>query len=806
MRFMESATKKAKRNKKELLTIPKSAQDTIPYIQVYEEYGIIETRRGIFTKSYRLHDINYSVAKIAEQEQMILQYGEFLNSFDPSVKFQITINNRNINQENFENDILFQPRDDEFNYLRDEFNEKILKRKMTEGKNNLIKEKYLTVSISADSYEDSIAEFARLEGEMCANIKKIGGADTTTLTTVNRLEILHDIYNLGLEGTFASSFSFENMRMTGLTTKDYIAPNSFEFNSNHFRIGDKYGRALYLKMLPTSLRDTFVKELSDISCNMLLSINFEPVSNEDAIKLVRNQTVNINANVIKSQQRAFKNGYSPELISSDLKYSQAESEELMDAIVNKDQKMFFMTFVIVHFADDLPTLDRDTNTIEALARSRMCTIDTLNWQQENGLNSALPLANNRLSIKRTLITESAAVFMPFTSQEMQHKNGMYYGLNAVSRNLIMFNPQNSKNGNAFFLGTPGSGKSTIAKAEMINVLLNTDNDVIVIDPEAEYHPMAKLLGGQVVRIAAGGEAHVNPMDLDMDYGGGDDPITLKSDFLISFCETAFGDRYGLTATQKSILDRCCRSCYEPFLSTYDPKTNTYDNSKIPTLLDFQEKLDGMSGYDAMQLATSLEIYTRGSLNIFAHKTDVAYNNRFVVYDIKDIGSTLTSVGMLVILDNIWNRIMENRRRGKNTWFYIDEIYLLFKNTTSANFLRELYKRARKYGGYPRGITQNVSDVLENDIARTMISNCEFIVMLNQAPLDRANLAELLNISPTQLSHITNAPPGKGLIYTGSSIIPFENQIPKDTTLYRSMTTKLSELTDIQKSDENDGGV
>lgn len=780
---------------KEHMKTPKSAQDTIPYLQVYKEHGIIETKRGVFTKSYRLSDINYSVAKFSEQEEMLLAYGAFVNSFDPTVNFQITINNRNMNQQNFEDNILIKPHNDELNDLRDEFNEKVIKRKMKEGKNNLIKEKYLTVSLEADSYEESIADFARLESGINANIKKIGGAEAKPLTTENRLEILHDTYNLGQEGTFADSFSFDNLKMQGITTKDCIAPSAFEFLSNHFRIGDKYGRALYLKMLPTTLRDTLVDELSSVSCNMLLSMHYETVNSEDAIKIVRNQMVNINSNVIKSQQRASKNGYSPELIPSALKYSQAEAEELMDAIVNKDQKMFFQTFVIVHFADDYKTLNRDTKTIETLARSRMCTIDTLNWQQEDGLNTALPLANNKLSINRMLITESAAVFMPFSAQELQHKNGMYYGVNAVSRNLILFNRVNSKNGNGFILGTPGSGKSVAAKEEMVNVLLNTDDDVIVIDPEAEYHPLAKLLGGQVVRIAAGGDEHINPMDLDADYGGGDDPITLKSDFIISFCETAFGERYGLTATQRSILDKCVRACYEPYINSYDPKTKKYDSSKIPTLLDFQDKLDAQSSYDGIQLATSMEIYSRGSLNIFAHKTDVEYKNRFVVYDIKDIGSTLTSVGMLVVLDSIWNRIMENRRRGKNTWFYIDEIYLLFKTETSANFLRELYKRARKYGGFPTGITQNVSDLLENDIARTMISNCEFIEMLNQAPLDRANLAELLNISSTQLGHITNAPPGSGLIYTGSSIIPFVNQFPTDTKLYKAMTTKLSELTE-----------
>lgn len=803
MEFIKSLTNKDKKNRRKSTKLPKTVQDTIPYCHVYEDDGIIEIQKGIFTKSYLLEDINYKVAKRIEQEEMLLHYGEFLNSFDQSVKIQITINNRNINQTDFEDTVLLRAKNDDYNVLREEYND-MLEKKMTEGKNNIAREKYLTVAVEAESYTDALMAFARIDGEVSVNIKKIGGSDAQALTTEQRLEIMHDVYNLGSEGEFLQGFSFENMKNQGLTTKDLIAPSSFEFKSNYFKVGEKYARALYLKKLPASLNDEFVSELADVPCNMLISMCIETVDPEEAIKIVRHQMVNINSNVMDRQKKASKEGYSPELISSELKQAQAECEEMMDALMNKDQKMFLMTFVIVHFADDIETLNRDTNTIQSIARKRMCGIDKLNWQQEKGLTTALPLANNRLSVDRTLTTESIAVFMPFSSQELQHKEGIYYGLNSVSRNLILFNRKNSKNGNGFVFGTPGSGKSFSVKQEMLSVLLKTDDDVIVIDPEAEYYPMAEMLGGQVVRVAQGSDVYINPMDLDVDYGGGDDPITRKSDFLISFCETAFGARYGLTATQRSILDRCCRACYEPFLNSFNENKKTYDAEKIPTLLNFQEVLEEQSGYDAMQLATSLEIYTRGSLNIFAHKTNVEYNNRFVVYDIRDIGETLTGVGMLVVLDNIWNRIVANRRRGKNTWFYIDEVYLLFKTETSANFLRELYKRARKYGGIPTGITQNVSDLLENDIARTMISNSEFIQMLNQAPLDRADLAELLNISATQLSHITNAGAGKGLIYTGNSIIPFENKFPRNTKMYQAMTTKLSEVVDYEKENKNIG--
>ena len=782
---------KEKQQQKQTVKIPKTVQDSIPYDAVYADSGIIETEPGVFSKSYLLKDINYQIAKMQEQEEMFIRFGEFLNSFDSSMRFQIVILNKNMNQEEFERKTLLKPRYDEFDYLREEYNEMLLK-KMQEGRNNMLKEKLLVVSLPAPTYSEALSAFSRLDSEISLNIKKVGGAEARPQTTIERLTTLHDIYNIGNEGTFGAKvkrngkeveqFSFKNMHRQGLTTKDCIGPDSMEFKSEYMVIGDKYARVLYLRDIPPYLADNVFSEFTNLNSNMITSLNYQPVSPDKALKIVKTQMININSNMIDKQKKASKSGYSVDLVSPALQEAARDAEELMTDLTSKNQKMFLITLLIVHFADSLEALQSDTETIQATARRLSCEIRPLKLQQEIGFNSALPLANNKVEIKRTLTTESTAIFMPFVSQELQQINGMYYGLNAVSKNLLLLDRKSSKNMNGFILGTPGSGKSFSAKREMQNVLLNTDDDVIVIDPESEYGRMAELLNGKVVRVAPGSGIHINPMDMDPNYADEDDPITLKSDFLISFCETAFGDRYGLTATQRSIIDRCCRKVYEPFLNSLNEETKMYDKSKLPTLLDFQNLLEQQPGYEAAQLATSLEIFTRGSLNIFAHKTNVEYDNRFVVYDVRDIGSTIKSLGMLVVLDSVWNRIIENKKRGRNTWFYVDEIYLLFKTDTSANFLRELWKRARKWGGVPTGITQNVSDLLGNETARTMISNCEFIQMLNQAPLDRNDLAELLNISQTQLSYITNSNPGEGLIYNGSSILPFVDNFPKDTAM------------------------
>lgn len=813
------ATSRKLKQQASKLKVPKSSQESIPYLHVYPDTGIIEIEKGKFTKSYLLGDVNYQAAKTEEQAEMFMKYGEFLNSFDPTARIQISINQRNINMEEFEADTMLVLRGDDLDELREEHNT-LIRNKILEGRNNLVKDKYITVCIEAVSYDAALTTFARLDTELPSNIKKIGGAVATPITSAKRLEILHDIYNLGDEGLFGNNmttdkngnyvfakdkFSFEIMRRMGLTTKDMIAPESFSFRSDYGMIGDKYFRALFLQKLPSFLADNVLAELSRTDCNMLTSLYFEPIEGEKALKLARYQITGINANMVEKQKQASKAGYSPDLISPELRDSAEEAQALFKDLTGKNQKLFYMTLCIVHFAEDKEQLDSDTKAIQTIGRRLLLGVKKLSWQMENGLATALPLCNNKLQIKRSLTTESAAVFMPFENQELNDRNGgIYYGNNAVSGNLIMHNRRNSKNGNGFILGTPGSGKSMTGKQEMNQVLMSSEDQVVVIDPEGEYSPMAEMLGedAEVIRIAAGADVHINPFDINMDYDSEDDPISIKSDFIVSLCEAVVGERYGLNPSQRSLIDRCVRTIYKPFLDSRDKNTGVYDYSKIPTLDDFYEAMRDQPGYDAQQLADGLEIYVKGSLNVFAHRTNVQYSKRFVVYDIKDIGSTMKTMGLLVVLDNIWNRIVEGRKEGRNVWFYIDEIYLLFKNQSSAEFLRNLYKRARKYGGLPTGITQNVSDLLENDVARTMISNSEFILMLNQAPLDRAALGQLLNISPTQLSHITNSNPGEGLIYDGVHIVPFVNHLPKNTKQYKAMTTKLSEVKEREIEKQN----
>lgn len=799
---------KALKKKAEKLKVPKTAQQTIPYQYVYPDEGIIEIEPGMFTKSYLLDDVNYQIARADEQTEMFLKYADFMNSFDPTMRFQITINQKNINMEEFEELTMVPMKGDKLDELRKERND-LIRKKMLEGKNNMVKEKYLTVAVKALDYSAARTIFARLDSEIPTNIKKIGGAGAHALSSEKRLEILHDLYNIGSEGMFGNNmtydakgnlvfaedkFSFAIMKRMGLTTKDMIAPDSFSFKNDYGQVGDKYFRALFVRTLPSFLSDSVLAELTDTDCNMLTSLIYQPIDGEAALKMARAQIVNVNANMIDKQKKASQAGYSTELINPALKDAAEEADSLFKDLTSKNQKLFFMTLVIVHFADTKAELDSDTKAIQAIGRRLLLPIKKLSWQQENGLDSALPLCNNKLQIKRSLTTESSAVFMPFVNQELIDRNGgMYYGNNAVSHNLIMLNRRNSKNGNGFIFGTPGSGKSMSAKQEMLTVLLSSDDEVIVIDPEGEYYPMAELMDGEVVRIAPGADVHINPFDIDMNYDSDDDPITIKSDFIVSLCETICGDRYGLNASQRSLIDRCVKKVYEPYLDSLNPQTGEYDKDKLPTLRTFYDVLRNQTGYDALQLADGLEMYVTGSQNIFAFQTNVEYSKRFVVYDIKDIGSTMKGLGLLVVLDNIWNRIVAGREAGKNVWFFIDEIYLLFKNESSAEFLKNLYKRARKYGGIPTGITQNVTDLLENPTARTMISNCEYIQMLNQSAMDRAQLGELLNISPTQLTFITNSSPGHGLIYDGQHIVPFVNKLPKDTKQYVAMTTKLSEV-------------
>lgn len=804
--------KDARKKKKKKLSNQDTASDlqaTIPYRAIYRN-GMIETEKGVFTASYELKDTNYQAAKIEDQQIMFLKYSELLNSFDPSVHVQITINSRNVDQERFKEDTLLEKHDNNLDVYVKEYNDMLVD-KMSEGKNNMIRDKYLTISTPAESYEAACNLFTRFDTEIPNATKKIGDCEATKMGPADRLNILHDLLNVGHETEFnVENSGYEqwhrDLTMRGLTTKDAIVPNGIEFKDDHILIGDKFARVLYLKELPNYLPDTFVSELTDTEFNMITSMNLTLVPQDEAIKLVNNQLVNINSNIIQRQQKASKSGYDPSLISPEMQKAQDEANALLQDLTSKDQKMFFMTMVMMHFADDLDTLNKDTDSLITVGRKYGCDIKKLVSQQELGFKSALPLCYNQLLMKRTLTTSSTAVFMPFTSQELNQKNGRYYGINSISRNLILFTREGLQNGNGFILGTPGSGKSFTAKQEIVNVVLGTQDDIIILDPQNEYSPLIELLGGEVISVEAGGHNYINPLDMDSSYAGGEgkDPVVMKADFMLSLCDTAMGG-YGASAPQKSIVDRCIRKVYQPYFASVTVDENGekhYDESKVPTLLDFQnELLLQRTDREAREIALALELYTSGSLDNFAHPTNVNVENRFIAYNLRDVSDNMMSMAMLVVMDSIWNRILKNHKLGKKTWVYVDEAHLLFANLTSATFLKKLYKLSRKFNGYITCITQNVSDILDNPVCNTMIGNSEFLILLNQATNDRIRLAEQRGLSETQLSFITAANSGEGLLIAASSIIPFINRFPTDTQLYRVMTTKPADLIKYRKEKE-----
>ena len=798
-------SKKKKNAKKFSLfgNAPKTAQETIPYLSVYKN-GIIEISENIFSKSYVIGDVNFSIASDEEQENIFMNYGKLLNMFGEKVAAQITIFNRNVDIDKFKKNVLLKLKGDGLDKYRLE-NNAIMEMKIGEGKNNITHEKYLTLSLEADDIDAAIKAFSKLDNEVSTFIKKINNADTQPMTLEERLSILYDIYNLNADVPFqkkakisehpAQTFDINWLKRQGITTKDIIAPPSISFNYNHSMIGDKYAKTMFISNLPTYLETSILSDITDIPCNMLTSIHFESLGQDRTIKLIRNQLVNINSNVIDAQKKATKSGYSPDLISTDLKRAQEQANQLMDDVTTRNQKLFLVTLAITVFADNQTDLDRYASMVKTAAQKHLCTARDLNYQQEYGFTTSLPLAYNKLFVQRLLTTEAASVFIPFSTQELSQNKGMYYGLNAVSRNLILFNRLNSKNANGVILGTPGSGKSFSAKREMINVLLTTDDDIYVIDPEREYAPLAALFGGEVVKIAAGSKTYINPLDMDINYADDDDPITLKSDFIGSLCETVIGGKYGLSPVQKSVIDRCVRLVYQPYLKHMISlgSTQTCDKAAMPTLDDFYQLLLKQPEPEAHSLALALELYCRGSLDTFAHKTNVNTSSRFIIYDIKDIGSGMKEMGLQVCLNDIWNKIIANKKLGKRTWFYIDEFYLLTQTDSSARFLQQVYKRARKWAGIPTGITQNVEDLLASKEARGIINNCDFIYMLNQSPLDRAELAAMLNMSPAQVSYITNSDAGQGLLYTGKHIVPFIDKFPTNNSLYKAMTTKPDEV-------------
>lgn len=767
------------KKEKELFKVPKNVQDTIPVKRIRKN-GIFLVGNNKYNKVYKFNDINYAVSSRSDKETIFLKYSELLNSFDCSATYQLVIVNKKLNQLDFENNVLLVKAKDKLNKYRDEYNS-MLKDKAA-NTNSMIQEKYITVSIDKPNLEEAKVFFSRIEVEFNNHFRDLG-SKVQVLTSVDRIKQLHEFYRSKETNIF--NFDMLDSMRKGHSFKDYICPNTMTFEKDYFEFDGKFGRVLFLKEYANYIKDDMVSEITDVDKNIILSINIFPKSMEEAIRLGENRRLGVETNITNWQRRQNSNNNFSAVIPYDLEQQREESKEFLNDITTRDQRMFLCIVGIVHIADSLEQLNRDTENIISIGNQHMCQIGILKYQQLDGLNTVLPYGVNKINTLRTLTTESLAVFMPFRVQDINHAKGIYYGENVISKNMIIADRKQLLNGNSFILGVSGSGKSFTAKNEIVSIALrDPDADIIIIDPEREYSSLVNAMGGESIIISASSNNHINAMEINKEYGDGNNPVILKSEFILSLvdqiCEgTTIGPK------EKSIIDRCVSKVYAEYI------LNGYKGD-MPTLKDFKNELSIQPEEEAKNIAVAIERFVDGSFDTFSKETNVNTNSRIISYDILELGESLKSVGMLVVLDSILNRITSNRVKGRNTYIFIDEIYLLFKNQYAANFLFTLWKRVRKYGAYCTGITQNVEDLLQSHTAKTMLANSEFIIMLNQAATDRLELAKLLNISELQLKYITGTEPGEGLLKVGNSLVPFENKFPKDLELYKLMSTKPGE--------------
>ena len=763
---------------KEHLSVPKSVQDTIPIRRLWPD-GLFQFG-GKFSKTIRFSDINYAIASKEDKTSMFLGYSELLNALDTGSTTKITINNKRLNRRNFEREILIPPQGDHLDGGRSEYNAMLLD-KVTDSSNSMVQERYVTVSTHKKTPEEARTFFDRVMNDVTTRLNHLD-SHCEELDAVERLRVLHDFYRVGEESRF--HIDLRECMKTGRSFKDTICPDSMEFRKDHFIMGDKYGRAMFLKEYASYIKDSMINELTSLNRTMMLSIDVIPVPTDEAVREMQNRLLGVETNVTNWQRRQNSNNNFSAVVPYDLEQQRKETREMLDDLTTRDQRMMFAVVTLVHLADSKEELDSDTETLQSIARKHLCQLTTLNWQQDAGLVTALPLGLRRIDALRTLTTEALAVLMPFKAQEIRDRGGIYYGQNVISKNLIIADRKQLLNGNGFVLGVSGSGKSFTAKREITALALSTQDDILIIDPESEYRPLVEGLGGEVVEISATSSNHINAMDMEQGYGEGENPVVLKSEFLLSLCEQSVGAGK-LSAKEKSIIDRCTAQCYHDYV-------RDGCRGQAPTLQDFHAELLRQPESQAQSIALALELFVDGTLDVFAYQSNVDMSNRIMLFDIFDLGSQLKTVGMLVMLDAILNRVIENHKRGRRTWIYIDEIYLFFANEYSSNFLEESWKRFRKKNAAATGITQNVTDCLRSPTAKNMLANSEFLLMLSQAPTDQQELVKMLRISEEQLSYISNAESGHGLIKVGGAKVPFINQFPRNTALYRLMTTKPGE--------------
>ena len=760
---------------KEKYTVPRKVQDVIPIKRIWPD-GIFLVG-GKFSKMYRFTDINYLVASRADKETMFLAYSELLNSLDSGATTKITINNRRLNKKNFEKSILMPLKGDARDVYREEYNQMLLGKAM--AGNGIVQEKYITVTVLKKDIEEARAYFARIGADIIAHFAALG-SKCTELDATERLRVLHDFYRSGEEVDFC--FDMRDKMRKGHDFKDYICPDSIEKSADHLKIGERFCRVLYLKDYASYIKDSLVTELTDMGRNMMLSIDIVPIPTDEAVREVENRLLGVETNITNWQRKQNANNNFSAVVPYDMELQRKEAKEFLDDLTTRDQRMMLGIITMVLTAESKEQLDSDSEAVLSIARKHMCQLAVLKYQQFDGLNTVLPIGTRRINAFRTLTTESLAVFIPFKVQEIQDAGGIYFGENAISHNLIMCNKANLLNQSAFLLGVPGSGKSFAAKELITFLMLNTEDDILICDPEGEFSPLVKAMGddiGAVFNLCAGGKHRLNAMYMVDGYGE-QNPIVEKSQFIMSLVEQI--DKNGVGPQHKSIIDRCTALVYK----------EAQETGIVPTLTTLREKLLVQPEEKAREIALALELFTTGSLDIFGHGSNIDLDKRVVVFNIHDLGEQLKPTGLLVITDTMLNRVTLNWQKGKRTHVFIDEFHVVFESEQGAGFFNSAWRQFRKRNAYPTAITQNVEYLLDSVQASTMLSNSEFIVMLNQAASDREKLSKLLNISNEQMSYVTNADAGCGLIRYGSALVPFVNRFPKDTKLYDLMTTRPGE--------------
>ena len=749
-----------------------TAQQTIPYLQMYPD-GICRVTDKKYSKSIAFEDINYQLAGSDDKTAIFENWCDFLNYFDASVSVQLSFINQGTQREEAEKAIDIPMQDDAFNSIRSEY-AGMLKNQLSKGNNGLVKHKYITFSVEADNPAAAKSRLARIETDILNNFKVLG-VTARPLNGQERLKVLHGVFHPDGE---PFSFSYDWLAPAGLTTKDFIAPSSFRFGEGrYFRMGRKIGAVSFLEILAPELNDRMLADILDLETGVIVNLHIRSIDQTEAIKTIKRKITDLDKMKIEEQKKAVRSGYDMDIIPSDLATFGSEAKNLLQDLQSRNERMFLLTFLVVNMADTKRKLENDVFAAAGIAQKYNCALTRLDYQQEAGLMSSVPLGENLVPIQRGLTTSSTAIFIPFITQELfQTGEALYYGLNALSNNMILCDRKQLKNPNGLILGTPGSGKSFAAKREMTNAFLITDDDIIICDPEAEYFSLVQRLNGQVVRLSPAGKGmdgkpqYVNPMDINLNYSEDDNPLALKSDFILSLCELVIGGKEGLQPVDKTVIDRAVRNVYRPFLADPDP-------AKMPVLGDLYNELLKQPEPEAARIAAALELYVSG----------------LVCFDIKQLGKQLKKLGMLIVQDQVWNRVTVNRAEKKATRYYMDEFHLLLKEEQTAAYSVEIWKRFRKWGGIPTAITQNVKDLLASREVENIFENSDFVLMLNQAQGDRAILAGQLGISPQQMKYVTHTEAGEGLIFYGNVVLPFVDRFPKDTELYRVMTTKPEEV-------------